>query len=100
VINAGSGRNSATLDKFPRSVLTRKFDFGFPIALYCKDIHLALAEAERLGVNQFMGSTAAQFYDYARHRGGGQEDFTAIIRYFEDMAGVRVAGRKAGRRTG
>lgn len=95
VINSGSGRNSATLDKFPRSVLTRSFDFGFPIELYCKDIHLALAEAERLGVNQFMGTTAAQFYDHARHRGGGKEDFTAVIRYFEDMAGVRVAGRKA-----
>jgi len=30
IINAGSGRNSATQDKFPRSVLTRTFDFGFP----------------------------------------------------------------------
>lgn len=100
VINSGSGRNSATLDKFPRSVLTRSFDFGFPVELYCKDIHLALAEAERLGVNQFMGTMAAQFYDYARHRGGGKEDFTAIIRHFEDMAGVRVAGRKARSRSG
>lgn len=95
VINSGSGRNSATLDKFPRSVLTRSFDFGFPIALYCKDIHLALAEAQRLGVNQFMGAMAAQFYDYARYRGGADDDFTSIIRHFEDMAGVQVVGRKA-----
>jgi len=29
IINAGSGRNSATQDKFPRAVLTRSFDFGF-----------------------------------------------------------------------
>jgi len=93
VINSGSGRNSATLDKFPKSVLTRRFDFGFPISLYCKDIHLALAEAERLGINQWMGSAAAQFYDYARYRGGGKEDFTAIIKYFEEMAGVQVVGR-------
>jgi len=27
-INAGSGRNSATLDKFPAAVLTRSFDYG------------------------------------------------------------------------
>jgi 3-hydroxyisobutyrate dehydrogenase-like beta-hydroxyacid dehydrogenase len=94
VINSGSGRNSATLDKFPKSVLTRSFDFGFPISLYCKDIHLALAEAERLGVNQWMGSAAAQFYDYARYQGGGTEDFTAIIKYFEAMAGVEVVGRE------
>jgi 3-hydroxyisobutyrate dehydrogenase-like beta-hydroxyacid dehydrogenase len=32
VINAGSGRNTATEDKFPRCVLTRRFDFGFPSA--------------------------------------------------------------------
>lgn len=94
VINSGSGRNSATLDKFPQSVLTRRFDFGFPISLYCKDIHLALAEAERLGINQWMGSAAAQFYDYAHYRGGGKEDFTSIIKYFEEMAGVEVVGRK------
>lgn len=98
VINSGSGRNSATLDKFPRSVLTRRFDFGFPVSLYCKDIHLGLAEAERLGVSQFMGTLAAQFYDHARHRGGGADDFTSIIRVFEDMAGVQVAGAGVKRR--
>ena len=29
IINAGSGRNSATQDKFPRSILPGTFDFGF-----------------------------------------------------------------------
>jgi 2-hydroxy-3-oxopropionate reductase len=93
VINSGSGRNSATLDKFPRAVLTRSFDFGFPIALYCKDIHLALAEAERYGVTQWMGRTAAQLFDMARYRGGGADDLTAIVRYIEAPVGVVVAGR-------
>jgi len=32
IINAGSGRNSATQDKFPRSVLPGTFDFGFATA--------------------------------------------------------------------
>ena len=32
VFNAGSGRNNATSDKFPKYVLPRSFDFGFPIA--------------------------------------------------------------------
>lgn len=97
VINSGSGRNSATLDKFPRAILTRTFDFGFSVESYCKDIHLALAEAERLGLNQFMGSLAAQFYDHARYSGGAKDDFTSIIRTFEAMAGVKVAGSKARR---
>jgi 3-hydroxyisobutyrate dehydrogenase-like beta-hydroxyacid dehydrogenase len=33
IINAGSGRNSATQDKFPRSVLPGTFDFGFATGL-------------------------------------------------------------------
>ncbi len=32
VINAGSGRNSATQDKIPRCVIPRTFDFGFAIS--------------------------------------------------------------------
>src|SRR5580765_6387590 len=28
VINAGSGRNTATMDKYPKSIVTRTFDFG------------------------------------------------------------------------
>src|SRR6266566_6154465 len=33
VINSGSGRNTATQDKFPRSVLPRSFDYGFATGL-------------------------------------------------------------------
>jgi 3-hydroxyisobutyrate dehydrogenase-like beta-hydroxyacid dehydrogenase len=33
IINASSGRNSATQDKFPRAVLPRTFDFGFATGL-------------------------------------------------------------------
>src|SRR6202047_1665930 len=45
VINAGSGRNTATMDKIPRCVLNRKFDFGFAIGLLNKDIRLCMEEA-------------------------------------------------------
>lgn len=38
VINASSGRNTATADKFPRAVLTGTFDFGFSTGLLYKGI--------------------------------------------------------------
>src|SRR5262249_34319060 len=44
VINAGSGMNTASRDKFPRSVLPRSFDFGFTTALMVKDVRLAVEE--------------------------------------------------------
>src|SRR5690606_7555578 len=48
VINAGTGRNSATQDKFPRSVLPRTFDFGFATGLCYKDLKLCVQAAENL----------------------------------------------------
>lgn len=98
VINTGSGRNSATLDKFPRSVLPRTFDFGFPIDGFCKDIGLCLDEAKAMGFPFWMANTAAQLYQYAKGQGGGKDDFTALIRYIEPWAGVTVKSRKAAKR--
>ena len=46
VINAGSGRSSASLDKFPRAILTRSFDWGFTTGLMLKDVELCQAEAK------------------------------------------------------
>src|SRR4029078_12198731 len=50
IINAGSGRNSATQDKFPRSILNGKFNFGFATGLSYKDVRLCVDEAESMGV--------------------------------------------------
>ncbi len=42
VINAGSGRNTASVDKYPKSIITRTFDFGFATGLMLKDVKLCL----------------------------------------------------------
>jgi len=47
VVGASSGSNNAALDKFPKQVLTRRFDHGFRLALMAKDVRLCLDEAER-----------------------------------------------------
>src|SRR3546814_15439719 len=60
IINVSSGRNSATQDKFPRSVLPGTFDFGFATALSYKDVRLCLDEAEGMGVPMIMGAVVRQ----------------------------------------
>ena len=50
VINAGTGRNTATEDKFTKAILPGTFDLGFAAALMLKDMKLFLAERESLGV--------------------------------------------------
>lgn len=92
VINAGSGRNSASQDKFPRSVLPRTFDFGFTHELLYKDVKLCLDEAEALGVPMWVGNAVCQLLGVAKVRQGPSADITTIVKCVEEWAGVEVKG--------
>ena len=80
VINAGSGKNGATLDKFPKHVLPGTYDFGFPVSSVCKDIGLAVEECQALGVPMWLGSAARQLWNVAAQQDGGDRDLTDLVR--------------------
>lgn len=90
VINAGSGRNSATQDKIPRCVIPRTFDFGFAVGLLNKDVRLCLHEADALGVPMVVGSAVRQMLAIATATEGGEADMTEIVKPLERWAGVKV----------
>jgi 2-hydroxy-3-oxopropionate reductase len=93
VFNAGSGKNGATLDKFPKQVLPRTFDFGFPIGSVCKDIGLAVEECQALGVPMWLGNTARQVWNYAAMQDGKSRDMTELVKYVESWSdGKGIAG--------
>jgi 3-hydroxyisobutyrate dehydrogenase-like beta-hydroxyacid dehydrogenase len=92
IINAGSGRNSATQDKFPRSVLPRTFDFGFATGLSYKDVRLCVDEAESMGVPMVVGAAVRQMLAVTNAKFGPTSDFTSIARVVEEWAGVEVKG--------
>jgi 3-hydroxyisobutyrate dehydrogenase-like beta-hydroxyacid dehydrogenase len=92
IINAGSGRNSATQDKFPRAVLTRTFDFGFATGLSYKDVRLCLEEAEALGVPMVAGAAVRQMLAITQAKFGFDSDFTSIAKVVEEWAGVEIKG--------
>jgi 3-hydroxyisobutyrate dehydrogenase-like beta-hydroxyacid dehydrogenase len=94
VLNASSGVNSATKDKFPRAVLPRTFDFGFATGLSMKDVRLCLEEAERQGVPAMVGSAARTLLEITQARFGPEADFTNIARVVEEWAGVEIRGRQ------
>jgi 3-hydroxyisobutyrate dehydrogenase-like beta-hydroxyacid dehydrogenase len=93
VINSGSGRNTATQDKFPRSVLPRSFDYGFATGLMYKGVKLCLEEAEALGVQMWVGAAVRQIWQFANAELGPASDFTAIVQCIEEWAGVEVKAR-------
>jgi 3-hydroxyisobutyrate dehydrogenase-like beta-hydroxyacid dehydrogenase len=90
VLNAGSGRNSATQDKFPRSVLPGTFDYGFATGLMEKDLRLFAEEAAGLEVPLRVGSAVRQMWQQASSELGPASDFTSIVRLVEGWAGVEV----------
>lgn len=95
VINAGSGRNTASADKFPRCVLPRTFDVGFSAALAYKDVRLCVDEAEHIGVPMVVGSAVREMLAITTSVIGKGADFTDVVRICEAWAGVEVRGPSA-----
>ena len=95
VFNSGTARNSATADKFPRSVLTRAFAHGFSTGMMNKDLRLLSEHAARLELPMWVAESVRQLWLYALVRGGPEADFTSLVTHLEDWAGVRAEGRDA-----
>ncbi|MGX1347764.1 3-hydroxyisobutyrate dehydrogenase-like beta-hydroxyacid dehydrogenase [Bradyrhizobium elkanii] len=96
VINAGSGLNTASRDKFPRSVLPRSFDFGFATGLMVKDVRLAVEEMRSLGLSMEVAEAVGRLWEVIIRDEGPDSDFTAAIKPIEKAAGVIVGGGKGG----
>jgi 3-hydroxyisobutyrate dehydrogenase len=86
VLNASTGRNSATVDKFPNRVLTGTFDAGFSTAHMTKDVGLFVESAAERRVDHVVGDAVAATWQGCDGALPGS-DFTEIWRY--------VAGRGA-----
>lgn len=92
IFNASSGRNTATMDKFPRAVLPGTFDFGFTTALSYKDVRLCVDEAEAMGVPMVCGAAVRQMLAITNAKFGPSSDFTSIAKVLEEWAGVEMRG--------
>ena len=88
VLNQSTGVNSATRDKWPKSVLPRTFDFGFAAALSLKDTRLLMDEAEIAGVPLPLGAIVQDYLERTLKREGPEADFTAIAKVVEEAAGL------------
>jgi len=95
VINAGSGMNTASRDKFPRAILPRTFDFGFATGLMVKDVRLYLEEAKALGLSMEVAEAVGRLWEVVIREMGAESDFTSAIKPIEQAAGVVVGGKTA-----
>jgi len=90
VVNASSGRNSASQDKIPKAVLTRSFDYGGANYIILKDLELWRQEAEAYGIPAYMGNLVRTLFRQMVQEEGQDKDFTRIFQLMERMAGVEM----------
>jgi len=94
VINAGSGRNTASEQKFPQTILPRTFNYGFGTALMLKDVRLCFDEAKGLDAPHAVMGAVLDQWETTNSEYGGDSDFTAIVKMVETRAGVTVGAER------
>ncbi len=95
-VNRSSGRSHTTETKVARHILTRRFDAGFTVAQYLKDLTICLGVADDLRVPMPLAALLRQVWSIAARDGLGEQDHTALVCLLERWAGIE-AGPHDGR---
>ena len=86
ILNNGTGRNFATMHIFPDAVLPGTFDFGATIEILMKDIDLAIAQGEELGVPMWVSQAVRLVLKHGVFQGRAQQDMSRVVQIIEDGA--------------
>lgn len=78
VFNSGSGKNSATLDKFNQYVLSGTFNQGFALPLMAKDVSLAQELLHELALPAWVSAAVLETWLAASRILDGNADFTEM----------------------
>ena len=84
ILNNGTGRNFATMNIFPETVLPRTFDFGATIEILMKDVDLAIELGEELGVPMWVSQAVRLVLKHGVFQGRAQQDMSRIVEIIED----------------
>jgi 3-hydroxyisobutyrate dehydrogenase len=78
----------------PKTPADNDYDGGFAAALMLKDLKLAMEAAQQAGAYTPMGGEAEEIYQRFASRGGGNKDFSGIIKMIDDSWKPPADGRK------
>ena len=81
VLNASTGRNNSTENKFNQFILNKTYSAGFALGLMAKDIALAMEVAEALSVPAEFGHACLRLWKGAEAALGGKADHTEVIKF-------------------
>jgi 3-hydroxyisobutyrate dehydrogenase len=91
ILNASTGRNNSTENKFKQHILSRSFASGFSLGLMAKDLRVAADLAAATSQASPLTRLCAELWSEAESKLGGTQDHTAIIKLLENGAEARSA---------
>lgn len=83
VLNASTGQNTATSDKFPNRILTETYDAQFLNTLYLKDLSLYVQNVDAAGGSNILGHALLPVWQRFTAAQPG-DDFTKIYPFVRD----------------
>lgn len=89
LIGTSFGGSTMMTRNLPR-FMSRDFSPATPVGLILKDLGLIHDEAKAGGIPLLLGALAEQRFSEARARGFGDEDMAALVKLWEEPAGVSV----------
>jgi 3-hydroxyisobutyrate dehydrogenase len=90
VLNASTGRNNSTENKFKQHILSRAFGSGFSLGLMAKDLRTAQELAVATGVFAPFARCCTELWNEALGELGAAADHTAIVRVLEQKTGQEL----------
>lgn len=92
ILSKSSGRSYAMEAKLEKFIMKDDFEGGFAMDLQYKDLGLALEAGKENSIPLPMTALATQVFESGRASGLGREDMSAIIKVWEKITNVKVAG--------
>ena len=90
IVAVSTGSNWQLANQFPLRAFNGSFQPGFMTDLLHKDLGLALNLAAEQRTPTAMTALSRQLFEMSRASGYGQEDYTAVLKVLEQIAGVEV----------
>lgn len=81
VLNASTGRNNSTENKFKQFILNNAYNSGFALDLMVKDLKLAMEVADSCSVRAVFGQQTLDIWLAAQAWAGSNADHTEFARY-------------------
>ena len=91
VLNASTGKNNSTENKFAQFVFSRSFGSGFSLGLMAKDLRTALELAAEVDAPMPLGKHCVPYWNEAEAALGANADHTEVVRMLEKMTGRELS---------